>query len=366
MGGGLTLTNLLLTDAGSKVPIEFGGAIFSGGSLGLRSVTVQNSANAGTGANGGAIWNEGGSLNVQQSTFIGNSSGGTGGAIANDENGAAIIRDSTFTHNASGWGGAIANFDSGTMTVVGSTFSGNIGDGGGGALYSAFDGTLTVLNSTVTDNTAISAGGALWVRDEPGGTARATLENVTLSDNTVFRPGVGGAINNSGGTVTVANTIVSGGSSPLCSGPVTDQGYNLQFGDTSCGFAVHAVTADPKLGPLAENSGSTQTQALGAGSPAIGAGNPTVCLSPEIDDVDQRSHSRHTLIRGNCDIGAFDTGAGPPSGVKTVIDRSPDTITADGFSTATITVLAVDANGLALAIGGATVVLQRRSGRSRR
>jgi hypothetical protein len=155
---------------------------------------------------------------------------------------------------------------------------------------------------------------------------------------------------------------VSGGSSPLCSGPVTDQGYNLQFGDTSCGFSNHAVTADPKLGPLAENFGPTQTQALGAGSPAIGAGGATVCLSADIGDADQRGHPRNTSARGNCDIGAYDTGAGPPSGVKTVIDRSPDTITADGFSTATIRVFAFDAKGIPLTIGGATVVLQTTLG----
>jgi hypothetical protein len=36
----------------------------------------------------------------------------------------------------------------------------------------------------------------------------------------------------------------------------------------------HNLTGDPLLGPLQNNGGTTDTQALLAGSPAIGKGNP--------------------------------------------------------------------------------------------
>ena len=353
-GGLLTLINLVLSDGGRM----FGSAIITQGNLEMRGVTMRSSANKA--AEGGAILNSGGRLLALQSTFTGNSAPVAGGAISTDQNGLTTIEDSTFTGNSSGRGGAISNAESSQTTVIGSTFTDNTA-GGGGALYTE-SGTLTVSNSTLTENTGNSRGGALWVLGSPGDPAQATLENVTLSDNTVISGPGGRGIQNSDGAVSVANTIVSGGSSPLCSGPVTDHGYNLQFGDTSCAFSDHAVTADPKLGPLADNFGETQTQALGAGSPAIGAGNATVCLSADVSNVDQRGHHRNADIRGNCDIGAYDTGAGPPSGAKTIIDRSPDTITADGSSTATIRVFAFDAKGIPLTIGGATVVLQTTLG----
>ncbi|HEY9741316.1 MAG TPA: choice-of-anchor Q domain-containing protein, partial [Coleofasciculaceae cyanobacterium] len=66
-----------------------------------------------------------------------------------------------------------------------------------------------------------------------------------------------------------------------------------------CGAGI--TTANPLLGSLANNggSGSTQTLALLAGSPAINAGNNSVCPK-----TDQRGVARPQ--GGVCDIGAFE------------------------------------------------------------
>jgi hypothetical protein len=60
-------------------------------------------------------------------------------------------------------------------------------------------------------------------------------------------------------------------------------GYNLIETTTNCilsGTMVGNVTGqDPKLGPLQNNGGSTPTQALLPGSPAIDTGNPAGCTN---------------------------------------------------------------------------------------
>ena len=59
------------------------------------------------------------------------------------------------------------------------------------------------------------------------------------------------------------------------------------------------ITDDPFLGPLADNGGFTQTHALGAGSSAIDAGDPSFCPA-----TDQRGVVRP--IGSGCDIGAYE------------------------------------------------------------
>src|SRR5262249_31360528 len=77
---------------------------------------------------------------------------------------------------------------------------------------------------------------------------------------------------------------------------------------------------------------------------------------------DQRGNARNVAIRGNCDIGAYDTGAGAPDASMTLLRRSTAKIVADGTSTATITVVARDAAGNRVRAGGAAVTLATTKG----
>jgi hypothetical protein len=65
----------------------------------------------------------------------------------------------------------------------------------------------------------------------------------------------------------------------------------------NCG--TPASTADPKLSPLANDGGNTQTLALLSGSPAIDAGDDGVCPT-----TDQRGATRP--FGSHCDIGAYE------------------------------------------------------------
>jgi hypothetical protein len=64
------------------------------------------------------------------------------------------------------------------------------------------------------------------------------------------------------------------------------------------------IGVDPMLGPLANNGGPTETQALLAGSPAIDAADPRPPAdhATRCPTTDQRGVARN----GRCDIGAFE------------------------------------------------------------
>src|ERR1019366_7182900 len=104
------------------------------------------------------------------------------------------------------------------------------------------------------------------------------------------------------GTLTVTNSIVANSTSGgNCSGTITDGGNNIDD-DGTCAFA--SGTTFPLLDPagLASNGGPTQTFALCTGSgapsgcsgvsPAINAGNETVCAASPVNNLDQRGYVR--------------------------------------------------------------------------
>jgi len=75
-------------------------------------------------------------------------------------------------------------------------------------------------------------------------------------------------------------------------------------GCTATGKTKHNLSGDPKLGPLGNHGGTTETQALLAGSPALKAGNPATLngVGNHCEPTDQIGTPRP---KGKCDIGAF-------------------------------------------------------------
>jgi len=253
-----------------------------------------------------------------QNLTIANGIGGNfgGGGIANS--GTLTVTNSTFSGNRADAGGAISN--SGDLTVTNCTFSGNSSSyllGAGGAISNS--GNLIVTNSTFSGNSA-EAGGAI----SNGGDM--TVTNCTFSGNnspSLLGPG-GGAINNAGdlAPATLFNTILAnnftnnvGGN---CEGSMTDGGHNIDDG-TSCAFSTangSLSNTNPQLDPagLANNGGPTQTIALQAGSPAINAGDESVCTAAPVNSLDQRGYVRPGTGYANCSIGAFEYyGPSPPA-----------------------------------------------------
>lgn len=114
--GSLTLRAVTIEGCGGTIP---GGAIFSSGTLSLERCTLNN--NRATTSNGGAIYNDNGTLTIVQSTLAQNTAG-LGGAIFND--GSLLVRHSTIAANsADADGGGICMAKA--MTVENSIVAGN-------------------------------------------------------------------------------------------------------------------------------------------------------------------------------------------------------------------------------------------------
>jgi len=330
----LGLTGLTLTGGNSN----FGGAMYSTGTVNITGCTF--STNTATG--GGAIANdEGGTANITASVFPGNTATG-GGAILNV--GTANITASVFPGNTAtdGDGGAIVNFGNGTTTITGSTFSANTTSSSGGAIYNGSDSTITVTGSTFSDNTASDSGGAIYnglsgmmtitngtffgnTASGFGGSAilnygmariiGSTLSHNTATDTDHFGVGKsGGAIyhgNEDGGSLMLSLSVVAGNTAPDApdiKGTVTTDGGGNVIGNTSGSKGLTATTdrtgdtapLDPLLAPLASNGGSVQTFALLPGSPAL-----NIAPCPTGLTVDARSIGRPQVVP--CDAGSFES-----------------------------------------------------------
>ncbi len=299
-----------------------GGGIYNTGTLSLTNTLVQDNEAIGGdigSASGGGIYNES-RATLNNSTISQNSVGvaglsfsGDAGAIFNHASGTLTVTNSTIDSNETdgGNGGGILN-DGGHVLVNGSTFSNNdvqlftpVLGLGGGALFNDNNGSVELVNSTVSHNHGGSSG---------GGTLNLsgvmTLTHVTVYSNTSY---FGGGTWNTA-TLTIENSIlaanISGdGGSLDCFGPLNSQGNNLFTTTDGCSLSGdlsgNIVGADPLLGPLQNNGGSTFTHAIPADSPATDAAENVGCPA-----VDQREFARP--IDGDedetavCDIGAYE------------------------------------------------------------
>jgi hypothetical protein len=213
---GFTIADGLISDGG-------GGIYNDGGTVNVTNSTLSNNT-AKDGSRGGGIYNNGGTVNATNSTFSSNRLSyfldftlnpvPSGGGIHN-EGGTVNLTNSIFSGN-NGWapsrGGAVSN-NSGTVNVTNGTFSGNSATSGGGISNNG-PGTVKVANSTFSDNVGVrftlglpaSVNGAAIFNQ--GGTVEVT--NSTLSRNQGGGGRGGGIYNGEGGTVKVTNSTLSG------------------------------------------------------------------------------------------------------------------------------------------------------------
>jgi hypothetical protein len=316
----VTLSGLTLSNGNAPIVggLAFGGCIFnnSASTLTITSVTVSNSTAQGVFGMGGAgiLNNNTGTLDITNSTISGNSaSDGFGGAILNNVTGTVNITNSTISGNSAGDGTGGAYDGAGTLNVTGSTISGNTARLGGGVCL-LISGASNVANSTISGNTALLVGGGAFVSTQ----ATLTLTNSTVSNNSAGEEN-GGLFVDIFGRIDIENTIIAlntGVSSrgPDVDGLFTSLGHNLiGKGDGSSGFingvngdrvGTDASPLDPKLGPLQNNGGPTQTLALLVGSPAIDAGDDSVLGAPLTLTTDQRGPGFPRKTGTHVDIGA--------------------------------------------------------------
>jgi hypothetical protein len=312
VGAGARSTTVDATGLGDRVfRIDAGSASISGLTITGGSPPA-NSTGLGNGevGDGGGIQNNG-TLTLSDSTVTGNTVGSTsvsneGGGIANPGATAMTLIDDTVVGNSSSQYGGGVDIDAGTASITNTTITGNSGPQDGGGVDIDTHGAVAFVNDTITGNSAASGnGGGVWVE---------------------------------GSNVSFLNTIIAGNTAQAsdvtdCNdASATDNGHNLQgtptcFASTSNGD----ITGDPMLGPLQNNGGQTDTEALLDGSPAINAGDNSGCPA-----TDQRGVTRPQGPA--CDIGAYE--ATPPfvqtlaaSGVTQTAATLNGTVNPDNLAT---------------------------------
>ncbi len=295
--GKLALQNVMLRNGGAQK----GGAVFNRGNLALTNSTLA----ANSAFDGGGLFNAG-SAAITNSSLAGNlaniQEGGAGGGIYND--GILDVTNSSILFNHASSGGGV--FNDSRANLLNSTVALNTAfTEGGGGVVTRF-GAFTMNNSTVSGNRARSVGG-IW--NLSGNVLK--MVNSTVVNNTAA---VGAGVDtDSFSTLHLVNTIVAGsGAGGDCrmetAASLLTNVHNL-IGDGSC---AAAFSGDPRLGPLANNGGATQTHALLLDSPAINTGGNCA----PVKSRDQRGIARDA----QCDIGAFEAEFTPPTAKATAPD----------------------------------------------
>ena len=363
-GANVDLWGLILTGGAAGD----GGGIMNWGDLSLYQCTV--TGNTATDTGGGAASYGGGVLVLYESQVYGNSATNNGGGLyCNGSTSAILINYSTVANNSAGLGGGCFSTTGSSISCSFSTISGNQASTGGGIYNSGNGGsTISVIRSTVSGNQATgntgggvyTSGGASFTLATLAGNVAATqggaiydtgsslhLGQSTLSLNSANE---GGGLYTKGfppyveSCIVSANTAVSGNADIQVdqTTTVTSGGYNL-IGDTNTGVFTQAgdMTGilDPRLGPLQDNGGPTETMALLLGSQAIDAGDPTACATYS---EDQRGAGFPRAIDGDgdggsaCDIGAFETELRvfgiPVNNVDVAVTLGFNNYTGAGFS----------------------------------
>ena len=206
-----------------------------------------------------------------------------------------------------------------------STVSGNSADGpglqksGGGGILDSGNHSVYV-NDTITGNTTDvplaefgddDGGGGILLNSVQDG---VVIANSTINANTAPNSDGGGINSQLTETSEITDSIVAGnsdsGSTGNCSGPIDSLGYNLtddSVSNNTCSFTATGdiLDASPLLGALTNNGGPAQTEALGAGSPAIRGGNPSGCTNLSGDAVTTDERGALRPAGSACDIGAY-------------------------------------------------------------
>jgi predicted outer membrane repeat protein len=293
----LQIANMVTIDGGGTITLDGGGAsafvqVYSSAQVTLAGLTLQHGVFDGV----HALENFG-TLRLDRVRMRDNIDDGP--PVANY--GLLQVQRSSFSGNAatssSADGGAIANIG-GELQVETSTFNANTAGRNGGAIYS--DSLLTIRNATFTGNQAFG-GGAVFQASGLGSIEYATI----VANGATFGAGLyneGG----SGGTLTIGRSIVSANADGNCDGVLASSGYNLS-NDTGCGGAFTGpgdlIGQSLPMGSLADNGGPTLTMLPLAGNPAIDHVPDAQCLLT----VDQRGASRPA--GPGCDSGAVEAGA---------------------------------------------------------
>jgi fibronectin-binding autotransporter adhesin len=322
--------------APSGAAINISGLLFLGGKAdngavifgGDQSITLNScalTANAAS-STGGAVTLVGATFTATDSIFSFNTSDSNGAINIVGATAKTILRRCTVSGNTStnGHGGG-AYLQHYALIEACTFFNNKANNGRGGALAGSMDSgeSITIRNSTISGNSANKAGGGICLN---GANGFLRLQNSTITGNTAAVDGGAIALYNGGTAAAVIDSsILFGDSSP--------------FGPEIAGF--NTVTANNCLVASTQGTftftGDTFTNAHIGVNPLLGSlvnnGGPTLTHalllgSPAVNQgsnlfgllTDQRGAGLPRTVGGQTDIGAFEVQSPPAKVSSTMIN----------------------------------------------
>ena len=282
-----------------------GRSVYNSGVLTINNAILTGDYGADADGGGSALLTALGSTTTINNSTFQDSIGRLGGAIYNRGN--LTINRSSITHNGD-YNGSVGGIyiERGNVVISNSDVSGNYSNNQAGGIYVG-TGKLSVINSTLNGNYTVNGGGA--INNLVG---VVDINNSTISGNESHSGGTAGGLFTEFNGITIQNSILAntiGGNCAPGTTAVVSYGYNMSSGPT-CDFhnTGDLTNIDPKLGPLKNNGGPTETMALLKGSPAIDSGNPGGCTDGlgVLLKTDQRGAPRPDKGTNRCDRGAFE------------------------------------------------------------
>ncbi|HEV8293510.1 MAG TPA: choice-of-anchor Q domain-containing protein, partial [Tepidisphaeraceae bacterium] len=313
--GNFNLSGLTITGGDASEGAGFQVATFAHATLDGMVITGNNASGNG----GGIVVQNSGSLNLLNSTISNNTAGDGGGGIwmGNNAGGTVIIETTTIAGNvangSSGGGGIYSPaFSLGIRKVSILNNTATAGPGGGIALPQVTTTEFFWDNATIAGNSAFTSGGGIYSLG-----TRVHLRNFTITGNTA-----NGTANGQGGGglatsqfLYVHNSVVSGNSNFNAPDILSTLQTEVRFSaiGNSKGFTVGQTSGNNlpygtnlKLGPIADNGGSTLTMLPQSGSPLINAGSNSLTSGYAYD---QRGRGFARISGASVDIGAVEVDA---------------------------------------------------------
>jgi CSLREA domain-containing protein len=270
----------------------------------------------------GAIYNDVGTLTLNNVIVTANSTSTNAGGIRNSGTGSVLnINNCIISNNtaATSSGGGLQNFSTSTVNINNSTFVGNTSGGTTGGGGAQLNGIVRIANSTFANNNAPGGSGGGF---QSNGTNQI-VTNITVSGNTSTNNGGGIHRGTTNVNFFIRNSIVSGNNGAAASPDITNSTNGLDSvgnniignAGTSTGWEMSdLLDTNPILGMLTDNGGFSPTFLPLMGSPAIDGGqncvldltctssNPTAGIT-----IDQRGIARPQ--GPTVDIGAVEVAA---------------------------------------------------------
>ncbi len=211
---GITILNCVSTDEGGAIAVDSESA-----TVNIEDVAFYNNRtyDSSTECYGGAIYNDGGTLNIKNSLFEGNYSEDDGGAIY-DDGGKISVKDTKFYSNSSNEeGGAIFLNDTENASIDRCAFVQNTANENGGAVYVDSVGSSAFFNDCKMHyNDAKEDGGAVYINCD-----KVFINSGEYTKNTAGKNGGGIYVDsmndvNAYGKMIVSDNTVGGKQNDLC------------------------------------------------------------------------------------------------------------------------------------------------------